>query len=551
MNLSSTTTSDRKASHTMASSIPYDPEGFEDNNPFAEPEEHVPPVNVGIMTEEVPQPPDEEQPSHYYGQNVEGEQENQAPDNQNPENEEMGSGRLVEEDLKKLLPERFTNKYLMRIHLREIEENKPNNPILRFDASVKGLPKFREKMYKDIRRTFTEVQKFNEYLIVANLEVFVPVIPSPITSYPAGGEDEKKQIFYNWLEWFARITRNPILVRDEEFVYFIESDFGYSVINSNRKHLVASGLMRKTMKQLNTPYDPYQELALFRPTIKSAYLLCQRLNKTMDKNQKLERQLLSNISELGTKLKGLSLFETVHPGMRNLWEKLAKATQFQADLLLIKLISDMGSLGDGAKAMSADFFEIKEALTNRYLIMRELIQAEAQTKAKHVQATKIKSRASLDPIRADEAIRTLEYAQKAEESLHMQVKRISGEMMFERKEVLDHTEKKMKTLLKLFTLNRVEQHRKLLNHFEKIRLDVRIIDENGGLSRLNREHLFQMKHNLAQSQAANGDLWSSRQFRSLTQQQAEREEALKNKTDIDTGSIDAKKAASMLGTSTF
>lgn len=535
----------------MASSIPYDPEEFENNNPFAEPEQYTPSVNVGTMTEEVDVPPEEESSNTYYGQQVEEEEQSQEQNSNAADNEEMGTGRLVEEDLKKLLPERFTNKYLMRIHLREIEENKPNNPILRFDASVRGLPKFREKIYKDIRRTYNEVHRFNEYLILSNLEVFVPVIPSPITSYPAGGEDERKQQLYNWLEWFSRITRNPILVRDEEFVYFIESDFGYSVINSNRKQLVASGLMRKTMKQLNTPYDPYQELALFRPIIKSAYLLCQRLNKTMDKNQKLERQLLSNISELGTKLKGLAQFETVHPGMRNLWEKLAKVTQFQADLILFKLISDMGSLGDGAKALSADFFEIKEALTNRYLIMRELIQAEAQTKSKHVQATKIKSRASLDPIRAEEAIRSFEYAQKAEESLHMQVKRISGEMMFERKEVIDFTEKKMKTLLKQFTLNRVEQHRKLLNHFEKIRLDVRIIDENGGLSRLNREHLSQMKHNLAQSQAANGDLWSSRKFRSLTQQQAEKEEVLKNKTDIDTGSIDAKKAASMLGTSTF
>lgn len=109
----------------------------------------------------------------------------------------------------------------------------------------------------------------------------------------------------------------------------------------------------------------------------------------------------------------------------------------------------------------------------------------------------------------------------------------------------------MKKLLKQFTLNRVDQHRKLLNNLETIRLDVRIIDENGGLSRLNREHLNQMKHNLAQSQAANEDLWSSRLFRSLTKEQLEREEAIRNKGDLDVGSLDAKKAASLLGTATF
>lgn len=536
----------------MTSSMAYDPDDFENNNPFAEPEEHITPVNVGTINNHASdsQSLDLENVDHDISVSFLQEQ-GQVEHESKGQIKRTESGRLVEEDLRKLLPERFTRKYLMRIHLRDIEDNKPNNPILRFDAYVRGLPKFRDQVYKDIRRTYNEVRKFNEYLIVSNLEVFVPVIPSLVTSYPSGGEDEKKQLMYNWSEWFNRIALNPILIRDEEFVYFIESDFGYSVINTERKQLVATGLMRKTMKQLNNPYDPYQELATFRPMIKSAYLLCQRLNKTMEKHQKLEKQLLASMSELGTKLKGLSQFETVHPGMRNLWEKVAKVTQYQADLLLLKLIMDMGVLGDGAKAFSADFYEIKEALTNRYLIMRELSQAEAQTKAKHSQASKIKNKASLDPIRAEEALKVLEYAQKAEESLHMQVKRISGEMMFERKEVIDFTEKKMKKLLKQFTLNRVDQHRKLLNNLETIRLDVRIIDENGGLSRLNREHLNQMKHNLAQSQAANEDLWSSRLFRSLTKEQLEREEAIRNKGDLDVGSLDAKKAASLLGTATF
>ena len=47
----------------------------------------------------------------------------------------------------------------------------------------------------------------------------------------------------------------------------------------------------------------------------------------------------------------------------------------------------------------------------------------------------------MDPIKVDEALRSLEYASKVQESLHLQVKRISGEMMFERKEVIDFTEK--------------------------------------------------------------------------------------------------------------
>ena len=106
------------------------------------------------------------------------------------------------------------------------ETQLPGNPILKMNVKVKGLPRYRQSIYKDVRRTFNEVVKFNRYLIVSNLEVFVPVIPSAITSYPTGGEDERKKLFVEWQEWLDRITSNPILIRDEEFVYFVENDFG-------------------------------------------------------------------------------------------------------------------------------------------------------------------------------------------------------------------------------------------------------------------------------------------------------------------------------------
>lgn len=521
----------------MASSIPYNPEDFEDNNPFAEPAQNI---FTDAIPSEQPQEPEEDD-------SVEEEQGDQPATHDTPEEDQ---GKLVREELMKLLPERFTDRYSMKIVLRAVEKNKVSNPILRFDAEVKGLTKYRQKAYKDIRRTYNEVVKFNTYLIVSNLEVFVPVIPLPTTLYPTGGEDEHKQLMYLWQEWFDRVTKNPILVRDDEFVYFLESDFGYSVINSGRKSLVASGLVRKTLKQLAVPYDPYTELAEFRPMIKSAYLLCQKLEKAMEKNQKNEKQLAVYLSELGSKLKGLSQFETVHVGMKNMWEKLGKVTQIQSDLTLIQLICDMGALGDGTVALSNDFYEIKEALTNRHLIMRELLQAQAQTKAKHVLATKIKNKVSLDPIKVEEALRALEYATKAEESLNLQVKRISGEMMFERKDVVEYVEKKFQRMLKQFSLNRVEQHRKLLKHLENIRLDVRIIDLKGGLSRLNRDNLIQIQHNLTLSQPASGDSWTSRTFRSLTEEQAEKESRLQKSEEVEV-EVDAKQAASLFGAATF
>lgn len=515
----------------MTSAVPYDPDGFEDNNPFAEPVENV-------NTEET---------------NAETSEEN-APESVSSEVSQPAQSDqlavLSQEELRKLIPERFAKKYLMEIKVVGVEKNKPGNPILKFNASVHNLPRYRQSTYKEVRRTFEEVLKFNKYLMISNLECFVPQVPSATTSYPSGGEDDIKQLLYVWQDWFNRISANPILIRDEEFVYFIESDFGYSVINSNRKSSVASGLVRKTLKQLAPPFDVYEELAQFRPLIKAAYLTFQKLHKILDRNSKLEKNLATSLGELSQKLMMISQVEVIHPGMKNMWERLSKIKLIEADLKLVQLYNDMGILGDGIKIFVDDFYQIKEALTNRHLIMRELIQAQQQTKAKHLQANKIKSKASLDPIRVDEALRSLEYATKAEESLSLQVKRISGEMMIEKDEVLENTDQKLHKLLKGFTLNKVDHHRKILKHLETIRLDIRIIDDKGGLSRLNRENLSNLKHNLTQSQSANGDSWSSRTFRSLNEEEGAKKKNPKVEA-IDDNSFDAKNAAHILGVATF
>lgn len=536
----------------MASAIPYDPDDFENNNPFAEPDApaHDPEPHtlqqqyaaaIASATQNTAIGSTDTQDATVADAAADGADQAKSKPAEH-------AGELVKEELVRLLPERFSNRYLIQLTLRAIEENKPENPILRFDAAVSGLSKFRQKEYKDIRRTYSEVSKFNKYLLVANLEVFVPVIPLPVTAYVPGGEDERKQLMFVWQEWMDRVTHNPILVRDEEFVYFIEKDFGYSVINSSRRYSVASGLVRKTLKQLPVPYDPYTELAEFRPLIKSAYLLGQKLHRALERKQRSERQIAALISELSTKLKGLAQFETVHLGMKNMWEKLAHVAHTQSELTVLQLVSDMGSLGDGIKAIVDDLYEIKEALTNRHLITREFIQAQAQTKAKHLNATKIKSRSSLDPIKVDEALNLLEVATRAEENLNMQVKRISGEMMFERKETIEFLERKFQRMLKQFALGRVDQHRRLLKHLENIRLDVRIIDSNGGLSRLNRDNLTQMKHNLPQSQAENGDSWTSRTFRSRSAELKDREMLSGDTEEVE---VDAKQAASVLGVATF
>ncbi|CAH2355355.1 vacuolar protein sorting-associated protein 17 [[Candida] railenensis] len=572
----------------MSSAVPYNPEDFDDNNPFAEPdmfpadeednnpnnEDHAvshsqtgqagqqqhyesqhPQVPTQVQTQEHRSVLNERETSalSYNNNTHAGHQTDRGEDQEEGDNvaetDNSNSAQLTEKELRKLIPERFTKKYSLTIKLRGIEPNKSGNPILNFDVQVAGLARFRQSTYKEVRRTFNEVLKFNKYLSVSNLEVCVPVIPSALTSYPSGGVEETKHLMIEWQEWFDRISSNPILIRDEEFIFFVENDFGYSVINSNRKTAIASGLLRKTLKQFQVPYDPYEELADFRPLIKSSYLICTKLHKALDRKSKSEKQISVYIGELSQKLIQLSEFEMIHPGMKNMWEKLSKISSIQSDLVLIESINDMGNFGDGIQSMIDDFYQIKEALTNRHLIMRELSTAEKDTKSKHLQANKIKNKSSLDPLKVDEALRSLEYASKTEESLNLQLKRISGEMLFEKQEIINHTEVKFRRMLRNFTLNKVEHHRKILKHLENIRLDIRIVDERGGLSRLNRENLSNLKHNLTQSQSVNGDSWSHRTFRSLNAKTSAEEE-LKEEGEGEIA-VDAKNAASILGVATF
>ena len=105
--------------------------------------------------------------------------------------------------------------------------------------------------------------------------------------------------------------------------------------------------------------------------------------------------------------------------------------------------------------------------------------------------------------------------------------------------------------MKSYTLHKVEHHRKILKHFENIRLDVRSVDDKGGLSRLNRDNLTNLKHNLTQSQSSQGDSWSSRTFRSLEKEEEENENKKSDVNGFESATVDARNAASLLGVATF
>lgn len=81
--------------------------------------------------------------------------------------------------------------------------------------------------------------------------------------------------------WMNYVCGNPYLMRDEETILFVESDFGYSPMN--RMKQPATGVRRKYLKQFAPPPDETPELSDARPIVKQFYL------GTMDAGHKLDK----------------------------------------------------------------------------------------------------------------------------------------------------------------------------------------------------------------------------------------------------------------------
>lgn len=144
-----------------------------------------------------------------------------------------------------------------------------------------NLPKFRTTQFRDVRRTHSEFVKLGEHLMSANPEAMVPAVPPAATAAGAGTEEDEDRVKRNIQKWLNVVCSSEVLMRDEEMVFFVESDFGYSPVV--RRKQPATGMRRKMIKQFAPPPDDTPELAEARPIVKLFYL------GTMDAEQKLTK----------------------------------------------------------------------------------------------------------------------------------------------------------------------------------------------------------------------------------------------------------------------
>lgn len=321
------------------------------------------------------------------------------------------------------------------------------------------------------------------------------------------GTDEDEVRTKNSLQrWLNVVCSNEVLMRDEEMVFFVESDFGYSPVV--RKRQPATGVRRKMLKQFAPPPDDTPELLESRPIVKAFYLGTMDGQQKIDRIVKQRRSLGVSESDLGVKLAALTAQES-HPGLANAYRKLGRVIQNTGDFHAAQGTAEATTLGDSLAYSSADAFIVKETLTNRHILLRELTQAQQATRSKLSGADRLKASSSVKRDKVDEAISSLDEARSHESYLQQKTQRVTANLLLEKRKWYARTAADMRMSIREYVLREIEAERRTLATLEQVRPDIRNVDASGGLSRLGREaHPIARRSSLAASQGPRGDAWS-------------------------------------------
>ncbi|KAI1083552.1 hypothetical protein F5B20DRAFT_577230 [Whalleya microplaca] len=395
--------------------------------------------------------------------------------------------------------------YKLQAKITGLERTGRKDPILRFDVHT-NITKFRTTQFRDVRRLHSEFVKLAEHLISANPDALVPAVPPALTSAGAGTDEDETRVKALLQRWLNYVCSNEVLMRDDEMVLFVESDFGYSPLVKRKQP--ATGVRRKLLKQFAPPPDDTPELSEARPIVKLFYLGSMDAGHKVDKLVKSRRGLGLAESDFGVKLGGMHVQEP-HPGLGNAYRKLGKIVQTVGDCHAAQATAEATTIGDPFQYHSQDAFIVKETLTNRQLLTREFLQAQENTRSKLNAADRLKASSNVRREKVDEAISALDEARNSELELAHKTTRVTQNLVQERRKWFARTAADLRMSIREYVTREIEAERRTLALLESVRPDVRAIDASGGLSRLGREaHPTVRRASLAASQGPKGDAWS-------------------------------------------
>ncbi|KAK6439104.1 Vacuolar protein sorting-associated protein 17, partial [Oleoguttula sp. CCFEE 5521] len=471
--------------------------------------ENLPPPAVQEGQRRWSQEQQREWQSHQQGQQQRGQQQpqqqqqGQAEESRRPQSAARYHGAAPHSAQQQRQP---APQYKLQAKITALERPGKKDPILRFDVYT-NLPKFRTTQFRDIRRTHSEFIKLFSHLQASNPEALVPAVPPASTSAGMGTDEDELRTKNLLQRWLNTICTNDVLMRDEEMVFFVESDFGYSPVV--RKRQPATGVRRKMLKQFAPPPDDTPELLEARPIVKGFYLNSMDAQQKVDKVVKHRRSLGLAESDLGAKISALSTQEP-HPGLAHAYRKLGKHVTTTGDLHSAQGTSSATTLSDPLAYASSDAFVVKETLTNRHILLRELLQAQQATRSKLGAADRLKGSGSVRRDKVDEAISALDEARSHETYLAQKTSRVTQNLLVEKRKWFLRTSADLRAAIRDYVLREIEAERRTLATLEAVRPDIRAIDASGGLSRLGREAhpVTRRPTSLTSSQGPKGDAWS-------------------------------------------
>ncbi|KAL8962226.1 MAG: hypothetical protein Q9183_005186, partial [Haloplaca sp. 2 TL-2023] len=367
--------------------------------------------------------------------------------------------------------------YKLQAKITSLERTGRKDPVLRFDVHT-NLPRFRTTQFRDVGRTHSEFAKLADHLISANPEAFVPALPPPLTAAGVGTAEDEARVKASMQRWLNYVCGNDVLMRDEEMVFFVESDSGYSPVI--RMKQPATGVRRKVIKQFAPPPDDTPELHDARPIVKQFYLGTMDTGQKVDRLVKCRRSLGLAESDLGVKFTQLHVQET-HPGLAAAYRKLGKIIQTTGDYHAAQGTAEATTLGDPLVYHSSDAFIVKETLTNRHILLRDLIAAQQATRSKLSAADRLKASSSVRREKVDEAISALDEARSHETYLGNKTQRVTSNLLVEKRRWFARTAADLTTAVREYVTREIEAERRTLATLESVRGDVRAIDASGGL----------------------------------------------------------------------
>ncbi|KAK9764105.1 Vacuolar protein sorting-associated protein 17 [Basidiobolus ranarum] len=184
----------------------------------------------------------------------------------------------------------------LKFELLSVEKDKKEFKI-RFNVKT-NIPQYGRNHFYGVERSYVEFEKLQKYLTNAYPECIVPLLP--LKGVDLIEENFTKILVKNaFHRYLSRLSEHPILRKDNELQFFVETDFAY-MPRIKTGTLKSTRFRTKASKDSLDPLDTaYESLINFEKAI----IPC---SKSVNKLQSAKKLLVNSKMELGQKLSSWS-----------------------------------------------------------------------------------------------------------------------------------------------------------------------------------------------------------------------------------------------------